>query len=445
MTESGATADHAEAPVARRPVVAWCLYDWANSPFPAVVTTFVFAAYFTQAVADSPTVGTSQWGAMQGTAALLVALASPLLGAIADHGGRRKVWLAACTLAIIACSAMLWFVHPQTSDAVLMLWLVGIAVVAFEIGMVFYNAMLPGLAPQSWLGRVSGWAWGLGYFGGLVCLAAILFIFIQVETPPFGLDKSQAQHVRIAGPLVAAWIAVFSVPVFLFVPERAGEGRGAAAAMRAGLSALWQTLRHLRGYALVIRFLLARMLYIDGINTLFIFGGIYAAGTFGMDLAQVAMFGLLLNATAGVGAFAFGWIDDVIGAKPTVLIALVGIVAVGIPILMVESTLWFWILGAVLGIFFGPAQAASRSLMARLAPTGMETEMFGLYALSGKATAFIGPWLVGMVTLATGSQRWGLATVLPFVIAGGVLLLTVPIRQTSKRPSEKLLNHMSRM
>ena len=173
------------------------------------------------------------------------------------------------------------------------------------------------------------------------------------------------------------------------------------------------------------------MLYIDGINMLFIFGGIYAAGTFGMDLAQVAMFGLLLNATAGVGAFAFGWIDDVIGAKPTVLIALVGIVAVGIPILMVESTLWFWILGAVLGIFFGPAQAASRSLMARLAPTGMETEMFGLYALSGKATAFIGPWLVGMVTLATGSQRWGLATVLPFVIAGGVLLLTVPIRQTT--------------
>ena len=433
---TGKSFKNAEAPFARRSVVAWCLYDWANSPFPAVVTTFVFAAYFTQAVADSPTVGTGQWGAMQGTAALLVALASPLLGAIADHGGRRKVWLAACTVAMIAGSAMLWFVHPQVSDAALMLWLVGIAVVAFEIGMVFYNAMLPGLAPENWLGRVSGWAWGLGYFGGLVCLAVILFIFIQVDTPPFGLDKEQAQHVRIAGPLVAAWIALFSIPVFLFVPERSGEGRGAAAAMRAGLVTLWQTLRHLRGYALVLRFLLARMLYIDGINTLFIFGGIYAAGTIGMDMAQVAMFGLVLNATAGIGAFVFGWIDDVIGAKPTVLIALVGIVAVGIPILMVQSTMWFWILGALLGIFFGPAQAASRSMMARIAPPGMETEMFGLYALSGKATAFIGPWLVGLVTLATGSQRWGLATVLPFVIAGGLLLLTVPIVRSANAESD---------
>lgn len=436
MSESGATLTSAEStkpgqPVARGPIVSWCLYDWANSPFPAVVTTFVFAAYFTQAVADDPTVATNRWGTMQGTAALLVALVSPLLGAIADHGGRRKAWLAVCTLAIIVCSAMLWRVRPQADDAVLMLWLVGIAVFSFEIGMVFYNAMLPGLAPESWLGRVSGWAWGLGYFGGLVCLAVILFVFIQVETPPFGLDKAQAQHVRIAGPLVAVWIALFSLPVFLFVPERAGEGHGAMPAMKAGMAALWQTLRHLRRYELVARFLLARMLYIDGINTLFIFGGIYAAGTIGMDMEQVITFGLLLNVTAGIGAFSFGWIDDKIGAKPTVLIAIIGIVAVGIPILLIQSTLWFWILGAALGIFFGPAQAASRSLMARIAPTGMETEMFGLYALSGKATAFVGPWLVGLVTLATGSQRWGLATVLPFLIAGGLLLFTVPVVQSA--------------
>jgi MFS transporter, UMF1 family len=218
---------------------------------------------------------------------------------------------------------------------------------------------------------------------------------------------------------------VFSLPVFLFAPDRPSTGIGMGEAVRRGLSTLFATLKNARAYPHTLRYLIAHMLYADGVNTLFAFGGIYAADTFGMELSQVILFGIALNVTAGLGAFAFGWIDDWIGPKTTILIALVGILAAGIPILMIESVAWFWALGALLGVFFGPAQAASRSLMARLCPPRMETEMFGLYALSGKATAFIGPWLVGAVALATGNQRLGMAVVVPFIILGGLLLLRV--------------------
>jgi UMF1 family MFS transporter len=430
MTVSASTSAR---PFERRPVFSWCLFDWANSPFPAIILTFVFPAYFIQAVATDAAEATSQWAFMTGAAALVIAFASPVLGSIADQGRRRKPWLALFTVILAVGSALLWFVHPENADAFLLLWLVGVSVVAFEIGMVFYNALLPTLVPASYVGRVSGWAWGLGYFGGLGGLVLVLFVFVQTETPPFGLDKSLAEHVRIAGPVVALWLCLFCLPLFLWTPDPPGRGLPARTAVREGLVTLARTLRALPQHGQLARFLLARMVFTDGINTLFAFGGIYAAGTFGMSVTEVIMFGLVLNATAGAGAFAFGWIDDWIGAKPTILIGLVALIVIGVPLLLVETKLWFWILGAALGIFFGPVQSASRSMMARMAPAGMETEMFGLFALSGKVTAFIGPWLVGLVALAYDSQRLALATVLPFLVIGGLLMLTV---REPARPEE---------
>ncbi len=409
----------------RLPVFSWCLYDWANSPFPAIVLTFVIPAYFTQSIAADAATATSQWAFMTGAAALIIAFASPVLGSIADQGRQRKPWLLLCTSILAIGSALLWFVRPDNSDATLLLWIVGISVIAFEIGMVFYNALLPTLVPESHVGRVSGWAWGLGYFGGLGGLVLVLFVFVLVDTPPLGLDKSAAEHVRIAGPVVAVWLILFCLPLFLWTPDPAGRGLPARAAVREGLRVVWRTLKALPQHNQLAKFLLARMIFTDGINTLFAFGGVYAAGTFGMSVEQVIIFGLLLNGTAGAGAFAFGWIDDWIGAKPTILIGLVSIIVVGVPLLMIESILWFWILGAGLGIFFGPVQSASRSLMARMTPAGMENEMFGLFALSGKVTAFIGPWLVGFIALTYDSQRIALATVLPFLVVGGLLLLMV--------------------
>lgn len=415
-------------PMDRKSVGAWCFYDWANSPFPAIVLTFVIPAYFTQAVMSDPATATTWWAIMTGTAALAIAVLSPILGAIADQGRRRKPWLAMFTIVMVLASALLWFVQPGADQAILLLVLVGVGVVAFELSMVFYNALLPTLVPRNWLGRISGWAWGLGYIGGVGGLLLVLFGFVMANPPPFGLDDSDGalEHIRISGPIVAFWLLLFCIPLFVWTRDPRGRGLAARAAVRSGLAELRTTLARLRQHPQLWRYLLARMIFTDGLNTLFAFGGVFAAGTFGMPVAEVIMFGLILNVTAGAGAFVFGWIDDLIGAKRTILLGLCGLVIVGVPLLLVESKLAFVILGATLGIFFGPVQAASRSLMARITPAGTEGEMFGLYALSGKATAFVGPWLVALITALTGSQRWGMASVLPFLVIGGVLLwLTV--------------------
>jgi len=430
-------------PAGKLAQVSWCFYDWANSPFIAVIVTFVISAYFVSAVGPAGAVteaekaaaraaATADWGFMQGLAALIVAVLSPFLGAIADRSGRRKPWLAVLTVIVAAGSFALWWVEPRQADAVLLLWAVGIAVVAFEMGMVFYNAMLPGIVRESWIGRLSGWAWALGYLGGLVCLIVVLYGFVQADPAPFGLDKARAEHVRIAGPIVGIWTLVFALPLFLFVPDGRRSGQRLGMIVRGGVRQLGDTIRQIRRYREIVKFLFARLLFMDGINTLFIFGGPFAAAAFGMKVAEVALFGILLNITAGVGAFGFGWMDDKLGAKPTVLVGVFGVVAFGIPLLLIDSKLWFYILGAFIGLFFGPVQAAARSLMARMAPPGMETEMFGLYALSGKATAFLGPLLVAAVITATGNYRLAMATVLPFIIAGGIMLFFVRTAEVDK-------------
>ena len=348
-----------------------------------------------------------------------------MLGAIADAGGRRKPWLFAFTcMAVIGCW-LLWYARPDPGWVIFTLVVVAVANTALEVAGMFYNAMLPEIVSRDYLGRLSGWAWGLGYAGGLVCLILALVAFVQPEPPLFGLDKHAAEQVRITGPLVGTWLALFSLPLLLFTPDRKSAGLPPREAVRRGLAQLRRTIADIRRYRQVGLFLLAHMIYIDGLNTLFAFGGIYAAGTFGMELSEVIYFGILLNITAGLGALAFAWVDDWLGAKRTILIALAGLLACGVAAVLVTSTLAFWIVGALLGIFVGPSQAASRSLMARLAPPEVRTEMFGLYAMTGKITAYMGPFLLGTVTWWTGSQRLGVATILVFFVIGMLLLLPV--------------------
>lgn len=418
------------APRAGAPgILGWCLYDWANSPFTTIVLTFVVPAYFARAVVGDEALAQADWGFMVGMAALAVAVLGPVLGAVADRTGRKKPWIASCAAVMVAASACLWLARPAESHAMLLLGAAAAGIVAFEAGIVFYNALLPRIAPAGWLGRVSGLAWGIGYAGGLSGLALVLFGFVQAEEPLLGLDRESLEHVRIAGPVVAAWMALFCLPLFLWTPDSPGTGVPVAAAAREGVRAVRRDLVGLfrdPARRTVRRYLIARMVFTDGINTLFAFGGIFAATTFGMSVAEVIQFGILVNVTAALGAMAGGWADDRLGAKATILIGLGALTLIGVPMLVVGDAFLFTVLGAALGLFFGPVQSASRSLMARLAPPGEEAETFGLYALSGKITAFAGPWLVGAVTLATGSSRWGLATVLPFLVLGGILLLGVP-------------------
>jgi MFS transporter, UMF1 family len=406
----------------RRAVAAWCVFDWANSTFPAVITTFVFATYFTQNVARDAVTGTAQWGHALAVAGFAIAILSPLTGAIADRTGAQKTWLALFSTLTCAAMVLLWFVRPSPDSVPLALIGIVLATIGFEVACVFYNALLPAVAPPAYIGRVSGWGWGLGYVGGIVCLAIVLFGFVLNATPPFGLDRASAEHVRIAGPFSALWYALFALPLFFFVPEPEVNAVPIGRAVREGAADLWHTIKTLRQHRGIAWFLLANMVYTDGLTTLFAFGGIYAAGTFGMTLDEVIMFGIALNLTAGIGGFAFAWIDDRIGARPTVMIGLAALIAIGGAMLVIESKTTFWILGLLLGSFFGPVQAASRSLAARLAPPEQRGQMFGLFALSGRVTAFVGPAVLGWATLAAGSQRAGMATILLF-LAGGLALM----------------------
>lgn len=409
----------------QKALISWCLYDWANSAFPTVIITFVFATYFTETVAPDKVTGTAYWGYTMSLSALAVAITAPVFGVIADYLGGLKPWLGFFTALCILTSSLLWFVEPNSSFVLLALVTVGFANFAFETGMVFYNAMIIELGKKTHLGRVSGWGWGFGYFGGLFCLALTLIGLIQPETSWLGLKKETAEHIRAATLFVSIWFAVFSIPLFLFTPDRPQRGISLLYALKRGLSKLKNSIFQLRQYTNVIKFLIARMIYTDGLNTLFAFGGIYAAGSFGMELSEIIIFAIGMNVTAGLGAIFFAWIDDWIGPKKTLLITLIGLIVLGVALLIVQTKIGFWLFALPMGIFVGPTQAASRSMMAKLVPPEVITKMFGLYAFSGKATAFVGPALLGAVSLAFGSQRAGMATILVFFVIGLFLLTKV--------------------
>lgn len=405
-------------------VGAWCAFDWAAASFSIIVTTFIFATYFTTKVAENQISGTYQWANATSLAGLIIALSSPLFGAIADHGGHHKRWLGFFTALAIIAAALLWFAYPHPGAVFFTLMCVVIGTVGLEVALVFYNAFLPHLAAKPYLGRISGWGWGAGYLGGILALSICLFAFVKANV--FHLDLATAGPVRLCGPFVAVWFFVFSLPLFFWVPELSNETKPMLKAVRLGWKELMGTLKRLPSEKNIFLYLFSHMIYTDGLNTLFAFGGIYAAGTYGLTFQEVILFGITMNITAGVGAVSLGWLDDLVGSKLTVFISLLCLTVFGLPILFLHNKYWFWGIALVLCIFVGPVQSASRSLMVRLiAHKEMSTEMFGLYALSGRITAFIGPWLLGLVTLASGNQRAGMATVLVFFFVGAMLLLPV--------------------
>jgi UMF1 family MFS transporter len=403
---------------------SWAMYDWANSAFTTLVVTFIYGTYFTQAMAPDEATGTLWWSRAVAISAILTALASPLFGAAADRGGSRKRFLAVATLLTVSTTTALAFISPAMANGPLIaLVLFVVADMSFEIGNVFYNAFLPAIASPERIGRVSGYGWSLGYVGGMVCMGVALFGFVQPDEPWFGMSKDAGWNIRATNLLVAAWFLVFSLPLFFVVPEKRVPG-AKAGVVRAFLE-LRQTVRDLRRYPEIVKFLAARLIFNDGLVTIFAFGGIYAAGTFGMTMSEVIMFGVALNVSSGVGAFLFGVVDDRIGGKKTILLTLVALAATTVVAVWAPTRAWFWAAGIVVGIFVGPNQSASRSLMGRFVPAKHQSEFFGFFAFSGKATAFAGPLLLGALTKAFDSQRVGMASVLLFFVIGALLLLTV--------------------
>ncbi len=444
-----------ERPAPRRAVVGWVLFDPACQPFFSLVTTFIFAPYFASAVVSDPARGQELWGFATGLAGLIIALASPLLGAIADAAGRRKPWIAACGVALVAGCATLWIAVPGDESRVpLILGAFVLATVGAECAITFNNAMMPGLVPPERLGRLSGIGWAAGYGGGLIALGLVLAFCATSPTtgltllghpPAFGLDAAAREGDRIVGPLCALWFLMLVTPMFLFTPDRP-RGLPLGMAIRGGLRDLRALLRRLKGQPNLARFLIANMIYSDGLVGLFSLGGIYAAGTLGWGSVQIGIFGILILVAGIAGALAGGWLDDRIGGRRVVLIALacLFLAALGILSLGRDSLLFGLIrtapgsglfgtlpeqvylgLGLLIGLVAGPLQAASRTVLARLAPPEHLGEFFGLFALSGRLTSFAATTAVAVVTGLMASQRAGVAVLLAFFAVGGVILAGV--------------------
>jgi UMF1 family MFS transporter len=440
----------------RAAVISWIFFAWAAEPFFTLITTFVFAPYFATHVAANPASGQSLWGFATAAAGLTIALLSPVLGAIADASGRRKPWIAAFGAMLVIGASLMWFGRPGDVSVIPPLLLVfAIATIGVEFAIVFNNAMMPTLVPPNKIGRLSGTGWATGYVGGILSLILVLgFLAASPETgrtlfglkPLFGLDPVSHQGDRITGPLTGIWFIIFALPMFLLTPDYPAK-RPVSEALREGLVELRQTLGELPKQKSMAAFLLANMIYTDGLVSLFAFGGIYAAGTFGWDTIHIGTFGIILAIAGTFGAWLGGKLDDKFGPKRVIagsmLILLFAIVA----ILLVdkESVLFvrvappvpggalfasaaeraYLVLGCLIGAAGGPLQAASRTLLIRLAPKDRIAQYFGLFALTGKVTSFSGPLLIGVITAVTDSQKAGMAVLVLFFVAGLALLARV--------------------
>lgn len=441
----------------RAAVFGWIMFGWAAEPFFTLITTFVFAPYFATHVAPDPAIGQSLWGYATSAAGLLIALMAPVLGAIADAGGRRKPWIATFGALLVIGSAVLWIGRPGDQAMIVPLLLsFAVATVGVEFAIVFNNAMMPTLVPPERIGRLSGTGWAVGYVGGLLSLVFVLGALAANPdtgrtlfglTPLFGLDPASHQGDRMAGPLTSIWFVIFALPMFLFTPDHAAR-LPPRAAVRAGLAALGATLAALRQDRVMTAFLIANMVYTDALVALFAFGGIYAAGTFGWQTLQIGVFGILLACAGTLGAFVGGRLDDRFGPKTVIAGSITVLLLAVMAILTVDREHLFFVvqvappqpggalfaapaeraylaLGLLIGAVAGPLQAASRSLLIRLAPRERLTQFFGLFALSGKLTSFLAPLAVGLVTALTHSQKAGMAVLIVFFLAGLVLLSRV--------------------
>ena len=306
----------------RKIIFSWCLYDWANSAFSTVIGTFVFSVYFANQIYGDPTGGSILWGYTIGVAGLFVAIIAPVIGAIADHGGHHKKWMGLATGATVIASFLMFFAEPSERFIVFSLILVVIATIGFELGTIFYNSTLHLVAPKGYWGRVSGWGWSLGYLGGLFCLILALTTLIKPEVPFFGLSRQGSENIRAIGPLVAVWIGLFAIPIFIYMPSKKIRSGGIAVSFRAGLQKLRETIYTIKSNRPLVLFLLASALYRDGLATLFAIGGVYAADVHDMDIEQIMLFAIGLNLSSGIGAFVFSWLDDFIGSRDTILIGI---------------------------------------------------------------------------------------------------------------------------
>ncbi len=396
------------------------LFDWANSPFSTIVITFVFSSYFTNTIASNKIQGTSLWGWTIALSGFLIAIFSPYLGHLADNKKSfSKHFLIFSTLTVVFLSFLLWFAKADINVFVFLLVIL-ISNVFFEIGQAFYNSQLIYFKGEKKPGEFSGKAWAAGYLGGIFCLIVILVFFLIPEKSIFTLNEEEFENVRICGPIVGFWFLVFSIPFLINCKKSISK-------KEYSFSSFIQKLKDLKNNKNIIKFFIARMLYTDGLITLFSFGGIYASGTFNFSFNDIILFGIAINISAALGAYFFGFIEDRIGIKKVILFSLLFLILICLVILIINNKTYFWILGTMIGFFIGSIQSSSRTALISLSNSKNINSLFGIYASSGKITNFLGPLLVASFTAVFESQKAGMATILIFLVLGFFLFSRVRI------------------
>jgi len=427
----------------KKRIWGWFFFDWASQPYNTLILTFVFGPYIKSLIGDGAQ-AQATWGFTVGLAGICIALLAPILGAIADNSGNRLRWIWLFSLMYVVGAFGTWYAVPDMSNLTWVLVLFGIGLIGMEFATIFTNSMLPDLGTREEIGKLSGNGWAFGYVGGLFALVIMLTLFaenpegktlIGIE-PLLGLDPAMREGTRFVGPLTAIWFIVFMIPFFLWVRDPKHTGPDPQLIKHA-LGDLGRTIKRLPKNASLFAYLSSSMFYRDALNGIYTFGGIYAAGVLNWSVVNIGIFGIVAIITGAVFAWLGGKADHTFGPKPviTVCISILTVVAIAIVFVSRDSVfgmavgpdssvpdIVFYIVGAIIGAAGGSLQSASRTMMVRQANPDRMTEAFGLYALAGKATSFIAPISIGIVTAATDSQQLGVTPLIALFAIGLVLL-----------------------
>jgi len=400
----------------------FALYDFANSAFTTIIITFIFATYFAKEIAPDPVLGQSYWGWTIGITGFLVAIIGPIAGSYADKKNRIVFFIRFFSLMCILFTALLWFAKPSQSYLVYTLVIVGIANLFYELSLIFYNSLLKDISTNKNLGKSSGFGFALGYIGGILILLISIKLFIDNDNLPFALTTNESQNIRAIALLVSIWFLIFSIPfLFLIIKEKKRK-------IRKNISSNFTDLKKLiwkKKISILGKFLIARMLYADGLNAIIVMGGIFAVGVFNLEIKDLLKLSVLMNITAFIGALFGGIANDKFGSKNVIIFSLIGLITSSIAILFTFSASKFIFLAAINGLFIGPIQSASRVVITSILNKNNQGKGFGLFATSGKLTSFLGPLLVSTVTFITASQRIGFSAAIILLLAGLIILINI--------------------